>query len=109
MTRYNHMAGLKIVGEVEPAAHNRVEVVDEVDDYGLRIPKVTFSYSENDRRLIRHALSVMPDARRRRGTPCLDRRRYGAFDGGLSHGTHAAGQRDQRRWSHLGHSELVDL
>ena len=48
MTRYNHMAGVKIVGEVEPAEHNPVELADEVDDYGLRIPKVTFSYSEND-------------------------------------------------------------
>jgi choline dehydrogenase-like flavoprotein len=59
MTRYNHMAGLKIVGEVEPAEHNRVEVVDEVDDLGLPIPKVTFSYSENDRKLIRHAVTFM--------------------------------------------------
>lgn len=57
MTRYNHMAGLKIVGEVEPAEHNRVDVVDEVDDRGLPIPKVTFSYSENDRKLIRHAVT----------------------------------------------------
>jgi choline dehydrogenase-like flavoprotein len=59
MTRYNYMMGLKIVGEVEPAEHNRVGVVDEVDDYGLRIPKITFSYSDNDRRLIRHALTFM--------------------------------------------------
>jgi choline dehydrogenase-like flavoprotein len=62
MTRYNHMAGLKMVGEVEPANHNRVEVVDEVDHFGLPIPKVTFSYSENDRRLIRHAVAFMQEA-----------------------------------------------
>jgi choline dehydrogenase-like flavoprotein len=62
MTRYNKMAGLKIVGEVEPAEHNRVDVVDEVDDLGLRIPKVTFSYSENDRKLIRHAVTFMRQA-----------------------------------------------
>jgi choline dehydrogenase-like flavoprotein len=59
MTRYNHMAGLKIVGEVEPAERNRVELAAETDDYGLRIPRVTFSYSENDRRLIDHALNFM--------------------------------------------------
>jgi choline dehydrogenase-like flavoprotein len=59
MTRYNHMVGMKIVGEVEPSASNRVEVVDETDDAGLRIPKVTFSYSDNDRRLIKHALQFM--------------------------------------------------
>ncbi|AFZ69307.1 GMC family oxidoreductase [Deinococcus peraridilitoris] len=59
MTKYNHMAGLKIVGEVEPQDTNRVEVVDEVDQYGLRIPKVTFSYSDNDRKLTRHAVNFM--------------------------------------------------
>ncbi len=59
MTRYNHVAGLKMVGEVEPAAANRVEVADERDRIGLPIPKVTFSYSDNDRRLIAHALDFM--------------------------------------------------
>ncbi len=59
MTRYNHMAGLKIVGEVEPRAQNRVQVADETDRYGLPIPRVTFAYSENDRRLNEHALEFM--------------------------------------------------
>ena len=62
MTRYNYMAGMKIVGEVEPAERNRVEVVDEADEFELRIPKVTFSYSENDRRLVRHAVAFMRQA-----------------------------------------------
>jgi choline dehydrogenase-like flavoprotein len=59
MTRYNHMAGFKIVGEIEPSAHNHIELAAETDSYGLRIPKVTFSYSENDRKLIMHALNFM--------------------------------------------------
>ena len=59
MTRYNNMAGLKIVGEVEPSEANRVELADETDGLGLRIPKVTFSYSRNDRKLISHALTFM--------------------------------------------------
>jgi choline dehydrogenase-like flavoprotein len=59
MTRYNYMAGLKIVGEVEPSAQNRVELADETDQFGLPIPKVTFAYSENDRRLIQHAVNFM--------------------------------------------------
>ena len=62
MTRYNHMAGLKMVGEVEPVEANRVELADDVDDLGLRIPKVTFSYSDNDRKLIDHARNFMSDA-----------------------------------------------
>jgi choline dehydrogenase-like flavoprotein len=59
MTEYNHMAGLKIVGEVEPREVNHVEVADETDDFGLPIPKVTFSYSENDQQLIAHADTFM--------------------------------------------------
>lgn len=59
MTRYNHQAGLKIVGEVEPQSDNRVEVADEQDQYGLPIPRVTFAYSENDKRLYEHALGFL--------------------------------------------------
>jgi choline dehydrogenase-like flavoprotein len=59
MTRYNHMAGVKMVGEIEPRDENRVELADEEDDYGLRIPRITFAYSENDRRLVRHAVAFM--------------------------------------------------
>jgi choline dehydrogenase-like flavoprotein len=59
MIRYNHMAGLRIVGEVEPRAENRVEVAGEKDQYGLPIPRVTFSYSDNDRRLMRHSIGSM--------------------------------------------------
>ncbi|HEV2145988.1 MAG TPA: GMC family oxidoreductase [Longimicrobiaceae bacterium] len=59
MTRYNHVAGLKMVGEVEPRECNRVELADETDPLGLPIPRITFSYSDNDRRLIRHAVDFM--------------------------------------------------
>lgn len=59
MTRYNHVAGFKMVGEVEPQEQNRVELDDEEDQYGLKIPRVTFSYSQNDRRLSRHAETFM--------------------------------------------------
>ncbi|HJU43342.1 MAG TPA: GMC family oxidoreductase [Vicinamibacterales bacterium] len=59
MTRYNHMAGVKMVGEIEPSARNSVEVTTETDQLGLPIPKVTFSYSANDRELIAHARGFM--------------------------------------------------
>lgn len=59
MTRYNHLAGVKMVGEVEPREQNRVELADERDRLGLPIPRVTFSWSEADRRLIRHAAGFM--------------------------------------------------
>ena len=62
MTKYNHTAGFKMVGEVEPQESNRVEVDEETDGLGLRIPRVTFGYSENDRKLARHAVGRMREA-----------------------------------------------
>jgi choline dehydrogenase-like flavoprotein len=59
MLKYNHMAGLVPVAETEPRPQNRVELADETDQYGLRIPRVIFSYSDNDRRLQRHAVDFM--------------------------------------------------
>lgn len=59
MALYNHMAGLKIVGEVEPREENRVELSDEKDELGLPIPRMTFSFSDNDQRLYKHSLKYM--------------------------------------------------
>lgn len=60
MVKYNHMAGFVAVAETEPRPENRVEVVpDETDQYGLPIPRVVFSYSENDRKLQRHSVRSM--------------------------------------------------
>jgi choline dehydrogenase-like flavoprotein len=59
MEKYNHQAGLKIVGEVMPSESNRVTLAEEKDRFGLPIARVTFSYVENDKRLIRHAMGSM--------------------------------------------------
>ncbi len=59
MTNYNHVVGLKIVGEMLPQERNRVALSDEVDQYGLRIPRVTYSWCDNDERLIDHSLAFM--------------------------------------------------
>jgi choline dehydrogenase-like flavoprotein len=59
MLKYNHMAGFVAVAETEPRRANRVELADELDQYGLPIPRVVFSYSDNDRRLQRHATGSM--------------------------------------------------
>ncbi|HEY7300719.1 MAG TPA: GMC family oxidoreductase [Xanthobacteraceae bacterium] len=59
MALYNHMAGLKIVGEVEPREENRVELSDELDEFGIPLPRITFSFSENDQRLYKHSLRFM--------------------------------------------------
>jgi choline dehydrogenase-like flavoprotein len=59
MQRYNHTVGLKIVGEYMPQERNRVTLTSEKDQYGLPIPRVTYSWCDNDRRLNRHALAFM--------------------------------------------------
>jgi choline dehydrogenase-like flavoprotein len=59
MQDYNHQVGLKIVGEFLPQERNGVTLSDEKDQYGLPIPRVTYSQCDNDRRLIRHALDFL--------------------------------------------------
>lgn len=59
MVDYNHTAGFVPVAEVEPRRENAVTLADDLDQYGLRIPRVTFGYSDNDRRLQAHALKFM--------------------------------------------------
>jgi choline dehydrogenase-like flavoprotein len=62
MEDFNHQVGLKIVGECLPQERNRVTLAEERDRYGLPIARVTYSYCDNDRRLIRHALDFMGKA-----------------------------------------------
>lgn len=59
MALYNHMAGLKIVGEVMPNPANRVDLSNETDGLGLPVPRITFSFCDNDRKLSNHALRFM--------------------------------------------------
>ena len=62
MQNYNHQVGLKIVGECMPQERNAVTLTGELDEYGLPIPRVTYCYCDNDKRLIRHALKFMRTA-----------------------------------------------
>lgn len=59
MARYNRMAGLKIVGETQPLAENRVTLAEEKDDFGIPRAHVSFSYCDNDKRLYQHSLRFM--------------------------------------------------
>jgi choline dehydrogenase-like flavoprotein len=62
MEKYNHQAGLKIVGEVLPQEQNRVTLADEKDQYGLPVARVTFSLCDNDKALVKHAINFMSRA-----------------------------------------------
>jgi len=60
MLDYNFFSPLGIVGEVMPQHDNRVELYPaERDRFGLPIPRVVFSYHDNDRRLVDHAVAMM--------------------------------------------------
>ncbi len=59
MEKYNHQAGLKIVGEVLPRERNRVTLADEKDQYDLPIARVTYSLCDNDKALVKHAVDFM--------------------------------------------------
>ncbi|MEK3741630.1 GMC family oxidoreductase [Brevibacillus sp. FSL K6-0770] len=59
MLDYNMYARITLVGEVLPHPDNAVTLSREKDENGMPIPKVTFSYQENDRKLYQHAIGQM--------------------------------------------------
>ncbi|MBC8123712.1 MAG: gluconate 2-dehydrogenase subunit 3 family protein [Gemmatimonadaceae bacterium] len=59
MLRYNHTAGINILGECLPYAHNYLELTDELDKRGLPKPRVHFTNGENERRMNAHAEALM--------------------------------------------------
>jgi choline dehydrogenase-like flavoprotein len=59
MRHYNHMIGVKMVGEMLPDEDNRVTLADDVDQYALRVAKITYRWGDNDKALIAHGLEQM--------------------------------------------------
>lgn len=59
MLNYNFYGRVTLVGEVLPSITNKVTLDTEKDEYGMPRAKVTFSYGENDKRLIEHAVLTM--------------------------------------------------
>ncbi len=61
MKGYNYWMRNGIIGEVLPNKENRVELSDEVGEFGLPIPIVYFKYGDNDKKLIEHGLKLSAD------------------------------------------------
>ena len=59
LARYDHVAGINILGECLPAQSNFVELSDEHDARGLPKPRVHFTAGDNEQRLTRHAERTM--------------------------------------------------
>ncbi|MGH8324570.1 MAG: GMC oxidoreductase, partial [Steroidobacteraceae bacterium] len=57
-----HQVGLKIVGEMLPQERNCVTLADDKDQYGLPIARISYSWGDNDKRLIAHSLYFMTQA-----------------------------------------------
>lgn len=58
---YNYYGRVTLVGEVLPNENNRITLSEEKDEYGLPRAKVSFSYGDNDQKLIQHAVGTMSD------------------------------------------------
>lgn len=56
MRDYNFYAQITLVGEVLPNPANNVTLSNEKDEYGIPRPLITFSYGENDNKLIAHGV-----------------------------------------------------
>lgn len=56
MLNANFYGRITMVGEVLPNEANAVTLADEKDEYGIARARVSFSYGENDNRMIRHAV-----------------------------------------------------
>ncbi len=55
MQRFNHVAGINMLGDCLPHPDNRLTLSDELDGRGLPKPLITFSTGENEQRMGRHA------------------------------------------------------
>ena len=67
MMDYNHWAALGFLGEILPHKENRVQVVDEKDQHGIPITKMTFNLYENDKKLIEFGKNKTMDVMRAAG------------------------------------------
>ncbi|MFC5849648.1 GMC family oxidoreductase [Deinococcus petrolearius] len=61
LSRYNHVAGINVLGECLPHDHNFLELSDELDARGLPKPRVHFTFGDNERRMAAHAEALMRD------------------------------------------------
>lgn len=59
MKGYNHTAGINILGDCLPYAHNFLELSDEKDARGLPKPRIHFTAGENEKRMTAHGEKTM--------------------------------------------------
>jgi choline dehydrogenase-like flavoprotein len=62
LDQYNHFAGIGVNGDCLPYEENFLELTDETDEFGVAIPKIHFSYGENELRMSAHSERLMTAA-----------------------------------------------
>ena len=62
LDRYNRHAGIGANGDCLPYERNFLELSDEKDALGMPIPRIHFSYGENELRMSEHAAKLMTAA-----------------------------------------------
>jgi len=110
MERHNHTVGLKVVGEMLPQERNAVTLAEDKDQYGLPVARVTYSWCDNDKRLIGHSLDFMGQALQAVDARDIWRQEDDTchLNGGV-HGRRPAQQRRRCRLPELGHPQPVGL
>jgi len=53
LDEYSHWGLVASLGEVLPNLENRVTLADEVDANGIPVARITFSYGENDKAIVK--------------------------------------------------------
>ena len=59
LDQYVHFAGIGANGDCLPYEGNYLELSDEFDENGVPVPRIHFSYGENERRMSEHAEKLM--------------------------------------------------
>lgn len=67
MMDYNHWTSFGLLGEFLPWSDNRVTLSEECDQFGTRVPHMSFNLHDNDRKLIRAAKNKTMEVMRAHG------------------------------------------
>ena len=62
LDQYNHFGGIGVNGDCLPCDANFLELADEKDQFGVPIPRIHFSYGENEIRMSEHSAKLMTAA-----------------------------------------------
>ena len=88
MMDYNHWASFGLLGEILPWPDNRVTLSEERDQFGIRVPYISFNLHDNDHKLIKAAKDKTMEVMRAAGaTEVVQEARYAHLVGAARMGS----------------------